>query len=131
MFSVSSADVVFPCRSPRSIGLPSGFCGGKKGKKKTMSFIFIGDVVGKGGREAVHRLVPDLRREYNAQFVVVNGENIELSGKNRYVYVDVFDHIDFDLSKPQGAIVTLLNGSSPDYMQKLNANDKIEVYWQK
>ena len=40
-----------------------------------MRFIFIGDVVGKGGREAVHRLVPDLRREFNAQFVVVNGEN--------------------------------------------------------
>jgi hypothetical protein len=40
-----------------------------------MKFIFIGDVVGKGGREAVHRLVPELRREYNAQFVVVNGEN--------------------------------------------------------
>jgi len=74
-FSVTSADIVFPCRPPRSIGLPSGFCGGKKGKKKTMRFIFIGDVVGKGGREAVRRLVPDLRREYNAQFVVVNGEN--------------------------------------------------------
>lgn len=40
-----------------------------------MRFIFIGDVVGKGGREAVRQLVPELRREYNAQFVVVNGEN--------------------------------------------------------
>ena len=40
-----------------------------------MNFIFIGDVVGKGGREALRRLVPDLRREFNAQFVIVNGEN--------------------------------------------------------
>ena len=40
-----------------------------------MRFIFIGDVVGKGGRETVKQLVPDLRREYNAQFVIVNGEN--------------------------------------------------------
>lgn len=40
-----------------------------------MKFIFIGDVVGKGGREAVKQLVPELRREYNAQFVIVNGEN--------------------------------------------------------
>lgn len=40
-----------------------------------MKFIFIGDVVGKGGRETVKQLVPDLRREYNAQFVIVNGEN--------------------------------------------------------
>ncbi|MCQ2378766.1 MAG: YmdB family metallophosphoesterase [Victivallaceae bacterium] len=40
-----------------------------------MKILFIGDVVGKGGREAVRRLVPDLRREFNAQLVIVNGEN--------------------------------------------------------
>ena len=63
--------------------------------------------------------------------VTVNNQPIILNGKAEYVFVDVFDYIDFDLSKPQGAIVTLLNGNVPDYMQKLNANDKIEVYWQK
>ena len=40
-----------------------------------MNLIFLGDVVGKGGRNAVKQLVPELRREFNAQFVVVNGEN--------------------------------------------------------
>ncbi len=40
-----------------------------------MNLLFIGDVVGKGGREAVKTLVPELRREYNCQFVVVNAEN--------------------------------------------------------
>ena len=40
-----------------------------------MNLIFIGDVVGRGGREAVKKLVPELRREFNAQFVVVNAEN--------------------------------------------------------
>ena len=40
-----------------------------------MKLIFLGDVVGKGGRSAVTQLVPELRREFNAQFVVVNGEN--------------------------------------------------------
>ena len=40
-----------------------------------MNMLFIGDVVGKGGREAVKRLVPELRREFNCQFVVVNAEN--------------------------------------------------------
>lgn len=40
-----------------------------------MNLLFIGDVVGKGGREAVRKLVPDLRREFNCQFVVVNAEN--------------------------------------------------------
>ena len=40
-----------------------------------MNLLFIGDVVGKGGREAVRQLVPELRREFNCQFVVVNAEN--------------------------------------------------------
>ena len=39
-----------------------------------MNILFIGDVVGKGGREAVRQLVPELRREFNCQFVVVNAE---------------------------------------------------------
>ena len=40
-----------------------------------MNLIFLGDVVGKGGRNAVKRVLPELRREYNAQFAIVNGEN--------------------------------------------------------
>ena len=40
-----------------------------------MKLVFLGDVVGKGGREAVKQLLPELRRRYNAQFAVVNGEN--------------------------------------------------------
>lgn len=40
-----------------------------------MNLLFIGDVVGKAGREAVKQLVPELRREFNCQFVVVNAEN--------------------------------------------------------
>lgn len=40
-----------------------------------MKLLFLGDVVGKGGREAVKKLLPELRRRFNAQFAVVNGEN--------------------------------------------------------
>ena len=40
-----------------------------------MNLIFLGDVVGKGGRMAVKQLLPELRREFNAQFAIVNGEN--------------------------------------------------------
>jgi metallophosphoesterase (TIGR00282 family) len=41
-----------------------------------MNFLFVGDVVGKGGRKAVMELVPELKREYNCSFCVVNAENI-------------------------------------------------------
>lgn len=40
-----------------------------------MRLLFIGDVVGRTGRKAVERHVPELRRRLDLDFVVVNGEN--------------------------------------------------------
>jgi len=40
-----------------------------------MRLIFLGDVVGKAGREAVYRVLPALRERYTPDLVVVNGEN--------------------------------------------------------
>ncbi|WP_024866622.1 cell division protein FtsA [Butyrivibrio sp. FCS014] len=62
--------------------------------------------------------------------IIVNNSAITLHGKADYIFVDIFDAIDFDLSKPNGrSIVTTLNGSTPDYMQPIHEGDKIEVYW--
>ncbi|MBO5623436.1 MAG: cell division protein FtsA, partial [Butyrivibrio sp.] len=62
--------------------------------------------------------------------VFVNNEEITLHGKAEYIFVDIFDAIDFDLSRPNGrSIVTILNGATPDYMQPIKDGDKIEVYW--
>ncbi len=40
-----------------------------------MKFLFIGDVVGKSGREIVSAIVPKLRAERGLDFVIANGEN--------------------------------------------------------
>ncbi len=40
-----------------------------------MRLIFLGDVVGKAGREAVYDALPRLRARYQPDLVVVNGEN--------------------------------------------------------
>ena len=62
--------------------------------------------------------------------VVVNGKFIVMSGKPSYVFVDVFDYIDFDLSTPRGkGIVTKLNGNDAQYIQELGNGDTIEIYW--
>ena len=62
--------------------------------------------------------------------IFVNNDAVTLHGKADYIFVDIFDAIDFDLSKPNGrAIVTTLNGATPDYMQAIHEGDKIEVYW--
>ena len=39
------------------------------------AILFIGDVVARAGRRAVRELLPGLREELGADFVVVNGEN--------------------------------------------------------
>ncbi len=41
-----------------------------------MRLLFLGDIVGSCGREAVVRTVPELRRELALDYVVANGENI-------------------------------------------------------
>jgi metallophosphoesterase (TIGR00282 family) len=40
-----------------------------------MLILAIGDIIGKPGRQAVHDLVPDLRKEYGIDLVIANGEN--------------------------------------------------------
>ena len=40
-----------------------------------MNILFIGDVVGKAGRRALRRFLPQLQDEAEAQLTVVNAEN--------------------------------------------------------
>lgn len=40
-----------------------------------MKILFCGDVVGRAGREAISRYVPDLRERLKLDFVIANGEN--------------------------------------------------------
>lgn len=62
--------------------------------------------------------------------VVVNGSPITLHGKASYVYVDVFDYIDFDLKHPKGSgIETLLNGQSAEYLKEIFDGDVIDIRW--
>lgn len=64
--------------------------------------------------------------------LLINGqlENIEYK-KEQFVFVDIFDFIDFDLSKPQGKLVLKINGQDADYLQELKDKDEIEIYWEK
>ena len=41
-----------------------------------MKILFIGDIVGKAGRAAVYARLALLKKEYNIDFTIVNGENI-------------------------------------------------------
>lgn len=40
-----------------------------------MNILFIGDIVGSPGREAVKRLLPELKKEFHLDFIIANAEN--------------------------------------------------------
>lgn len=66
----------------------------------------------------------------NTVTVIVNGEPVELSGKDIYIFVDIFTHISFDLQEGKGrAIATVINGRDAQFSEELHEGDKIELYW--
>lgn len=66
-----------------------------------------------------------------ALHVTVNGDPIKLTGKPDYIFVDIFDFIDFDLKASNGRpIVIKVNGEYADYVRQLKSGDAIEIYWE-
>ena len=62
--------------------------------------------------------------------VMVNGESVTMTGKQNYIFVDVFDWYSFDLSAGKGrAIATLVNGKEAEFSQPLANGDNIELHW--
>ncbi len=62
--------------------------------------------------------------------VFVNGEPVPMTGKDEYIFVDIFDRITFDLNAGRGrAIATILNGRDALFTEKLHHGDKVELYW--
>ncbi|MBU5231864.1 cell division protein FtsA [Agathobacter rectalis] len=66
----------------------------------------------------------------NTITVIVNGEPVELSGKDTYIFVDIFTQISFDLQAGKGrAIATIINGRDAQFSEELHEGDQIELYW--
>lgn len=95
-----------------------------------MKILFIGDIVGKAGRDLIKRLVPELRQRYQLDAVIANGENaaggvgltpkiagqlfaagvdILTSGNHIWKKKEIFDYID-----QKKELIRPLNLSSPE-----------------
>ncbi len=69
--------------------------------------------------------------EEESLLVTVNGQSVNLRGKKEYIFVDVFDFIEFDLGDSRGRnIVTLLNGRPAQHMETLHPGDVIDIHWE-
>jgi hypothetical protein len=64
--------------------------------------------------------------------ITVNGEIIKMKDNgSQHIFVDIFNYINFDLSKPQGTIALKLNGKSAAFTDKIQQGDIAEIYWKK
>ncbi|MBQ7583029.1 MAG: rod shape-determining protein [Lachnospiraceae bacterium] len=64
--------------------------------------------------------------------VIVNDQLVKLTGKTSYVFVDVFDHIEFDLTRPHGKmVITKKNGMRAEYSERIKDGDRLDIYWEK
>ena len=78
----------------------------------------------------VEEEIEDVQEQGSLCTVTVNGETVELTGKDSYIFVDIFDRITFDLNAGRGrAIATMVNGEDAEFAQPLHDGDRIELYW--
>lgn len=81
--------------------------------------------------EEIASVTEEAEKEPIDRAVFVNGELIVMHGKPEYVFIDVFDYIDFDLSDSRGrAIVTKVNDKNAFYTQTLDEGDEIVIRWE-
>ncbi len=62
--------------------------------------------------------------------ITLNGESYELTGKDDYIFVDIFNLIEFDPNEANGrSVVTTINGNKCQYADPLNDGDVVELRW--
>ncbi|MCD3216077.1 cell division protein FtsA [Clostridium botulinum C] len=61
--------------------------------------------------------------------IVVNEKPVTLRGKDKYIFVDIFDNIEFDLTIAQGNLILLLNDRKAGYYDELKEGDIVKIFW--
>lgn len=69
------------------------------------------------------------KEDFKSITVNINGNDFILKGKSRYIIVDIFNYIDFDLTVAKGIINLMLNGEKASYTATIKDGDLIEVFW--
>lgn len=71
------------------------------------------------------------KKEDNGITVIVNERPIHLKNKSQYIFVDIFNYVEFDLSMPKGSLMLLLNDKKAGYYDILSDGDIIKIFWEK
>jgi cell division protein FtsA len=71
-----------------------------------------------------------IEKDTNYIEINVNGKIIKLNnGDKKSIFVEIFNHIDFDIKNPKGILELRLNGNRANYTDVLNHGDNIEIFW--
>lgn len=66
----------------------------------------------------------------NTFYVIVNGEKVYLKNKKQYIFIDIFDFIEFDLTRAKGNLILELNNEKAGYYDELKQGDKVIIHWE-
>ncbi|MDR7855701.1 cell division FtsA domain-containing protein [Tissierella sp.] len=90
-----------------------------------------GDIVSRISMEEVNHHVDNTIGDNKLIRLVINDSQMDIYyKKDKFVFVDIFDHIDFDRSSLKGKLVLKVNGRDAEYMEDLKNGDNIKVYWE-
>ncbi|WP_455715464.1 cell division protein FtsA [Anaerosporobacter sp.] len=75
--------------------------------------------------------VNTIKTTNNEICVLVNGERITLKGKDKYIFVDILDCYEFDMTVARGtSLVLKLNHQPAEFTSPIENEDVIDLYWE-
>lgn len=63
-------------------------------------------------------------------YVLINGKKVFLKDKQQYIFIDIFNFYDFDLTRVKGNLILMLNGNKAGYYDQLKQGDEITISWE-
>ncbi len=71
----------------------------------------------------------ELEKDKNRIIIWVNDEEIEMHDRKDYMFLDIFNYIDFNTDKAQGDLILKINNRPANYADVINDGDRIELRW--
>ncbi len=92
------------------------------GWKKDLNYVLAnGDIINSS-------IIDDKKKHID---LIINGQDKRLDyDKDNFIFVDIFDYIDFDRTKIKGKLILKINGRDAEYMEELKDGDNITVSWE-
>ena len=60
----------------------------------------------------------------------VNTQTVILTGKDKYIFIDIFNYIQFDRTRTKGLLVLKLNDKPAGYYDELKDGDVVDISWE-